>query len=77
MKISWIKTMREHHRAHHNPKLMHKYNFGIVYPMMDVIMRTRYVEKLPEDRPEDHYSDLINNANSRILKELNSFNEKC
>lgn len=69
--------MREHHRAHHNPKLMHKYNFGIVYPMMDVIMRTRYVEKLPEDRPEDHYSDLINNANSRILKELNSFNEKC
>jgi hypothetical protein len=61
--VPWLKAMRAHHLVHHNPKLMMKYNFCIVYPLMDYIMGTKYKEKtLPQDNPEDHYSDVKANS---------------
>lgn len=42
MNLGWIKYMREHHRIHHDTRLMNKYNFCIVYPMMDILMGTKY-----------------------------------
>lgn len=44
--------LREHHRAHHHPAKMGKYNFNIVFPLWDILLGTRIV--LPvEDRPTD------------------------
>lgn len=40
-----LKSMREHHRLHHNPKLMGQYNFCIVYPLWDYLMGTKYKPK--------------------------------
>jgi hypothetical protein len=45
MKIRWIRSMREHHRIHHDTKLMNKYNFCIVYPLMDILCGTKYKGK--------------------------------
>lgn len=70
MKMPWLKTMREHHRIHHNPKLMGKYNFSIVYPMMDYLMRTKFDGELPADRPEDHASEVSLNFKSEKLIEI-------
>ncbi|HXH32566.1 MAG TPA: hypothetical protein VNJ01_17340 [Bacteriovoracaceae bacterium] len=56
--IGWIRYMRTHHIAHHNPKLMNSYNFCIVYPLMDVVMGTKYKGVLPKDNSEDHFQDV-------------------
>lgn len=61
MKFPWIKYMRSHHIAHHNPRLMNKFNFGIVDPLADFIFRAHYQAALPQDKIEDHYQDLKNN----------------
>lgn len=61
MKNPWIKYMREHHRIHHNPKLMNRFNFCIVYPFMDILMGTKYRGQLPVDSAEDHYQDVLMN----------------
>lgn len=61
MKIPFLNYMRTHHIAHHNPRLMNRFNFGIVDPLADYIFSSHYREKLPEDKLEDHYSDLKSN----------------
>lgn len=43
--IPGLKTMREHHRLHHDPSLMGRYNFCIVYPLWDYLMGTKYKTK--------------------------------
>lgn len=58
MKIGWIRYMREHHRLHHNTKLMSKFNFCIVYPMMDIIMGTKYQGPMVQETTDDHYHDV-------------------
>jgi hypothetical protein len=59
MKIPWLRFMRTHHLVHHNPKLMMKYNFCIVYPLMDMLLGTYYKEAtLPLDDFADHYEDI-------------------
>lgn len=40
MKIGFLKSMRRHHQLHHDPKLMGKYNFCIVYPLFDILLGT-------------------------------------
>lgn len=45
LKIPGLKAMYEHHRLHHDPKLMGKYNFGIVFPLWDYLLGTKYKEK--------------------------------
>jgi hypothetical protein len=40
-KIPGLLFLREHHRLHHDQKLMSKKNFNIVIPIWDFLMRTR------------------------------------
>lgn len=42
LKIGHLRRMREYHRHHHNPRLMHKYNFNIVFPLFDYVFKTAY-----------------------------------
>ncbi len=37
-----IRVLREHHRAHHNPNLMQRYNFNITWPLSDYLFGTVY-----------------------------------
>ena len=37
-----LKTLAHHHREHHNPKLMGKYNFGIGTTIFDRVFGTHY-----------------------------------
>ena len=32
------RNLRRHHRAHHDPRMMTRYNFNIVFPFTDWIM---------------------------------------
>jgi len=45
LRIPGVRYMWEHHKAHHNPKLMASCNFNIVYPLMDILMGTKHREK--------------------------------
>lgn len=59
MKVPWLRYMRQHHIIHHNPRLMNRYNFDIVMPMMDALTGTMYKDQtLPKDDQEDHYLDV-------------------
>lgn len=58
MKIKWFDYMREHHRIHHNTRFMSRYNFCIVYPMMDIIMGTKFTGTLIKESPDDHFNDV-------------------
>lgn len=42
LKIPGLKFMWNHHRVHHNPKLMASYNFNIVFPLFDKLFGTTY-----------------------------------
>lgn len=42
LKFSPLLYMWKHHRLHHHPPLMARYNFGIVFPFMDWIFQTHY-----------------------------------
>lgn len=53
LKIPWLKFMWNHHRVHHNPRLMNGYNFCIVQPLFDILFKTHYKGELPEDNIED------------------------
>lgn len=61
MKMPWFRYMRQHHLIHHSPKLMSRYNFCIVYPMMDILMGTKFRGSIPEDSHEDHYQNIKEN----------------
>jgi hypothetical protein len=58
-KIPGIRSMREHHLIHHNPKLMGNYNMGIVFPFFDYVFRSKWKKvETPPDRIEDHFDNL-------------------
>lgn len=62
LSIPGLKAMREHHRIHHHPRLMNRYNFCIVYPLFDYIFGTKYQEpKVPEEDIIDHYKNVTAN----------------
>lgn len=42
LKIPHLKSMWNHHRIHHDPKLMGEYNFNIVYKMSDKLFGTNH-----------------------------------
>jgi hypothetical protein len=44
-KIPVFRIAHKHHLDHHNPALMHDYNFNIVYPLFDFILGTIYKNK--------------------------------
>ncbi len=39
-----VRFMREHHRRHHNPKLMKRYNFNVTFPLADIVLGTRITD---------------------------------
>ena len=39
-----MNRLRQHHIAHHNRKLMTRYNFNITYPICDRLFGTLYRE---------------------------------
>ena len=41
LRIPHLYKMRKHHLIHHDPKLMDKYNFNIVFPLFDNVFGTR------------------------------------
>ena len=42
MRIPGIAWLREHHRQHHDKRLMGSWNFNIVIPVWDWVLRTRH-----------------------------------
>ena len=36
-----IRFLREHHRRHHDPRLMQRWNFNVTVPLWDIVRRTR------------------------------------
>ncbi len=42
LRVRGLRWMRNHHLVHHNPHLMHHYNFNIVYPLSDWLFKTTY-----------------------------------
>ena len=36
-----VRFLREHHRRHHDPRLMLKWNFNVTVPLADIVLGTR------------------------------------
>ena len=53
LNIRHFSRMREHHTAHHDPKLMHRYNFNIVFPLFDSIFKTTHILSNSETRKQE------------------------
>ncbi|WP_437733625.1 sterol desaturase family protein [Sorangium sp. So ce1335] len=41
-RIPGLARLREHHRRHHDPRLMKRWNFNVTVPLFDVLRRTRW-----------------------------------
>lgn len=41
-RLPLLRRLRAHHRAHHDPALMTRWNFNITFPIADVVLGTRY-----------------------------------
>jgi sterol desaturase/sphingolipid hydroxylase (fatty acid hydroxylase superfamily) len=41
-RLPFMGQLRSHHTAHHNRRLMDRYNFNITYPIFDAIFGTIY-----------------------------------
>jgi sterol desaturase/sphingolipid hydroxylase (fatty acid hydroxylase superfamily) len=39
-----VRFLREHHRRHHHPKLMKRYNFNVTFPLADIVFGTRVTD---------------------------------
>ena len=44
-RLPLVRSLRQHHVAHHDKRLMTKYNFNITYPIGDLLFGTRYRER--------------------------------
>jgi sterol desaturase/sphingolipid hydroxylase (fatty acid hydroxylase superfamily) len=56
--VAWL---REHHRRHHDPRLMQKWNFNVTFPLWDILRGTRISDakfaELTGKRPADETGD--------------------
>ena len=41
-RLPFMSSLRKHHVAHHDKRLMTQYNFNITYPIFDLVFGTRY-----------------------------------
>jgi hypothetical protein len=48
--IAWL---REHHRRHHDPRLMQKWNFNVTVPLWDVVRGTRIRDDQLDERDRE------------------------
>ncbi|MEM9191904.1 MAG: sterol desaturase family protein [Myxococcota bacterium] len=63
-----VSFLREHHRRHHEPRLMNRKNYNVIVPLWDVIMRTRISdEEFAELRGADR-NDLEAPASSATAR---------
>ncbi len=37
-----LRRLREHHKTHHDPRLMERWNFNITFPIADLVFKTSY-----------------------------------
>jgi hypothetical protein len=51
-----IAFLREHHRLHHDPRLMQKWNFNVTVPVFDWIFRTNWSKEREAERAEKRAS---------------------
>jgi hypothetical protein len=42
LRLPFMRALRQHHKTHHNLRLMTRYNFNITFPIFDWIFRTTY-----------------------------------
>ena len=52
-RLPWLARLREHHRRHHDPRLMKRWNFNVTVPVFDLLHRTRWprVRGVEEEDP--------------------------
>jgi len=48
-RMTLVRILREHHRRHHDPRLMQKWNFNVTIPLADLVMGTVAPKKLIEE----------------------------
>lgn len=48
LKFPLFRLVWNHHVTHHDPRLMHQYNFNIVFPLFDYVFGTVYKDKVYE-----------------------------
>jgi sterol desaturase/sphingolipid hydroxylase (fatty acid hydroxylase superfamily) len=41
-RVAAVRALTHHHRVHHDPALMQRWNFNFAIPLFDVLFRTRY-----------------------------------
>lgn len=42
LKVGHFRRMRQHHLDHHNPRMMDRFNFNIVFPLFDHVFGTKF-----------------------------------
>lgn len=45
LRLPWLRRLRQHHRLHHDPRLMGKHNFNVVLPLFDWLFGTLVRER--------------------------------
>jgi hypothetical protein len=51
-RIGLVARLREHHRRHHDPRLMRAWNFNVTVPMFDWVHRTMWTKEREAERAE-------------------------
>jgi hypothetical protein len=49
-RLGVIAALREHHRRHHDPRLMRSWNFNVTVPVFDWLLRTQWTRRLEAAR---------------------------
>lgn len=52
LRVPGLRRLREHHRLHHDPRLMSRYNFNVVLPLADALFGTLVRRRPPRALPE-------------------------
>jgi sterol desaturase/sphingolipid hydroxylase (fatty acid hydroxylase superfamily) len=45
-RLALVRVLREHHRRHHHPALMQRWNFNVTLPLFDWLYKTRASDDL-------------------------------
>jgi len=64
-RLGVIALLREHHRRHHEPRLMRAWNFNVTVPVFDWLLRTQWTRELEAARSARRISRGRSPAESR------------
>ena len=62
LRLPGLRRLREHHRLHHDPRLMSRHNFNVVLPLADVLFGT-----LVRQRPQHESPGRAPRSDSELL----------